>query len=171
MHTLTPHRQKFREKSNVLRLSSGPGTFTEKNKEVTRNVFFFFCVGPLLGEFELPLSLAVGGPCNQLLGEKLSSPLQRRALGCRLCPLPTAEFSEGTHRAIRLLLGGGCKFKAEPLPVIESCCPCGSNLLPSRRSPRMAADGGRFGVEQSPPLSLPLKTLLTLTLGLSQVQH
>lgn len=133
--------------------------------------FFSFCVGPLLGEFELPLSLAVGSPCNQLLGEKLSFPLQRRALGCRLCPLPTAEFSEGTHRAICLFLGGGYKFKPEPLPVIESCCTRGSNLLPSPRSPRMATDGGRFGVEQLPPLSLSLQTLLTLTLGLSQVQH
>lgn len=41
VHTLTPHRQKFRERPNVLRLSSGPGTFTEKNNTVTRNVFFF----------------------------------------------------------------------------------------------------------------------------------
>lgn len=134
----------------MLRLSSGPGTFMEKNKEVTRNVFFFFCVGPLLGEFELPLFLAVGRPCNQLLGEKLSFPLWRRALGCRLCPLPTAEL-EGMHRAICVLLEGGYKFKPEPLPVIESCCSRGSNLLPSPSSPRMMAeDGRRFGVEQFP---------------------
>lgn len=105
-----------------------------------------------MGEFELPLSLAVGRPCNQLLKEKLSSPLQRRALGCRLCPLPTEEFSEVMPKAIRFLLGGGYKFKPEPLQVIESCCSRGSNLLPSPRSPRMAADGGRFGAEQ---FSLP----------------
>lgn len=152
VHTLTPHHQKFRERPNVLRLNSGPGTFTEKDKEVTRNVFFF-CLGPLLGELELPLSLALERPCNQLLKEKLSSPLQRRALGCRLCPLPTAEFSEVMHRAIRFLLRGGYKFKPEPLQVIESGCSRGSNLLLSRRSPRTAADGGRFGAEPFSPFS------------------
>lgn len=135
----------------MLRLSSGPGTFTEKNKEVTRNVFFFFCVGPLLGEFELPLFLAAGRPCNQLLGEKLSFPLQRRALGYRLCPLPTAEFSEGTHRAIRVPLEGGYKFKPEPLPVKGSCCSRGSNLLPSPSSPRMMAEDLELSSFPSPP--------------------
>lgn len=141
---------------------------SQKRTKKSLEMFFFFC----MGEFELPLFLAVGRPCNQLLGEKLSFPLQRRALGCRLCPLPTAEFSEGMHRAIRVLLEGGYKFKPEPLLVIGSCCSRGSNLLPSPNSPRMMAeDGRRFGIEQFPHPIPFLFHFLTLTLGLSQVQH